>query len=178
MVLGQSFELWQERADPQAPFVVVAFFTPSYLPRAERLLASLRRHGLSHAIFQVPTVHRSISAAGGDDIAFSKPRFIAAAVEHFARPVLYMDVDCEVLEKPALVHMIARRNVEFAIYNWLSDTMNDALGPSEDLTTLMSTGAPRASGAGATPSTTFPRRNSCAPARSNSGGVRLQRKCC
>jgi hypothetical protein len=87
------YTLWRERADPDAAFIVAAMFTPDYRHRAQRLAASLDSFGLAYALFEVPTVHRSISAKGEGDLTVSKPRFIRFALEQFAKPVLYVDAD-------------------------------------------------------------------------------------
>jgi hypothetical protein len=124
-------QIWRTKL-VDTPFIVCAMFTKSYLDRAERLLASLENVGLSYAIYEVPTVHRSISPKGTDDLAFCKPRFISWALRQAARPILYVDVDCVFKERPELIWELRDQNMDFAIYNWLFDLMNDAWLPVEE----------------------------------------------
>jgi hypothetical protein len=128
-VTEAPYALWQAQPAQGAAFVVCAMFTPNYLPKAERLLHSLRELGLPHALFSVPSVHRSISGLGNDDPAYSKPRFIAWALRHFARPVLYVDADCCLREQPELIAALRTQQVDFAVYNWLFDVSNDGWVP-------------------------------------------------
>ncbi|MES2473440.1 MAG: putative nucleotide-diphospho-sugar transferase [Pseudomonadota bacterium] len=121
--------LWREGGDASAPFVVCAMFTPGYEAKAQRLASSLNGFGLAHAIFQVPQIHRSISASGGDNLAFSKPRFIRSALEGAGKPVLYVDADVIFRKRPDAVAALCAEGCDFAIYNWLADAMNDAWRP-------------------------------------------------
>lgn len=117
-----AYRLWRER-DGSAPFTVVSMFTPSHRPLAERLAASLDRTTLPYALYEVPSVHRSISAQGGGDIAFSKPRVIAWTLRN--GPVLHVDTDVIFRAPPTAIPPEA----DFAIYNWLADPGNDAWAP-------------------------------------------------
>src|SRR4051812_4514148 len=98
-----AYTLWRSRLDGSAPFLVTSIFTKSYQEKAERLAASLERHGLPHALFEVPSVHRSISSKGNDDIRYCKPHFLSWALAHFDRPILFIDSDCEVERRPDLI---------------------------------------------------------------------------
>ena len=104
-------------------------FTPGYRDKAERLAASLDRLDLAHALFEVAQVHRSISAIGSSDLQFSKPRFIAAMLAQFAMPVLYVDSDMVFRQPPDLIAPLCAEGYDFAIYNWLTDPINDAWRP-------------------------------------------------
>jgi hypothetical protein len=104
-------------------------FTPSYLDMAQRLWASLQEFGLSHALFLVPTVHRSVSIKGEGDLSLSKPRFIRFLLERFAKPVLYLDCDTLIRREPKQIAALAHGACDFAIYNWLADIQNDAWRP-------------------------------------------------
>jgi hypothetical protein len=106
-------------------------FTAPYRGMAERLVASVERFSLTHALFEAPQVHRSISPQGGDDPAYSKPRFIRAALERFSRPVLYVDADMVFRQQPALIAELCAQDCDFAIYNWLADGRNDAWCPDQ-----------------------------------------------
>ena len=59
----------QRMVRPDVDFVVAAMFTANVRDRADRLRASLEKAGLNYALYEVPSVHRSISTKGGDDIA-------------------------------------------------------------------------------------------------------------
>src|SRR5439155_16200793 len=54
------YNLWRKGGDAASPFIACAMFTPGYLGMAQRLAVSLEQFGLEHAMFMVPTVHRSI----------------------------------------------------------------------------------------------------------------------
>ena len=123
------FTLWREREDAMAPFIICAMFTPDYRHQAERLAASLDQFALAYALFEVPQVHRSISHKGGENIDFSKPRFIAAMLRRFARPVLYVDSDVILRKFPGRIGQLCREGCDFAIYNWMTDPINDAWRP-------------------------------------------------
>jgi len=68
-------------------------FTPDFRPKAQAAGSVPGHLALAYALFEVPEVHRSVSANGGGDLDFSKPRFIAAMLARFAKPVLYVDSD-------------------------------------------------------------------------------------
>ena len=129
--MAAPYTLWRERPDAAASFTVCAMFTPDYRHTAERLAASLDHLALAYALFEVPQVHRSISPKGGGELDFSKPRFIAAMLEQFAKPVLYVDSDMMFREPPNLISELCAKGCDFAIYNWLSDPVNDAWRPDE-----------------------------------------------
>jgi hypothetical protein len=123
---------WREKTDADAPFVVCAMFTPNYCLKAERLAASLEQLDLGYALFETPQIHRSISGRGSDDIAFAKPRFIAAMLQRFGKPVLYVDADVVFRQPPMLFATLCADHTDFAIYNWLADAENDAWMPAGD----------------------------------------------
>jgi hypothetical protein len=126
-----------------APFVAIAMFTKDYAAKAERLAASLDKFGLAHALFEVPSVHRSISPKGGNDLTYSKPVFITWALRRFQRPLLYLDADCEIKERPELIWTLHREQTDFSAYNWLADLMNDAWVPEPNVPGVTASGAPR-----------------------------------
>jgi hypothetical protein len=104
-------------------------FTPSYHGLAKRLASSLEEFRLHHALFQVPDVHRSISAEGQGDLSVSKPRFTRFLLERFDKPVLCLDCDLVMRREPAEIARLTDTDCDFAIYNWLADMMNDAWRP-------------------------------------------------
>jgi hypothetical protein len=115
-----------------AGFIICAQYTPDYRDKVDRLANSLKQLNLEHALIEVPQVHRSTSARGGEDIAFSKPRFIAAMLAKFQKPVLYLDSDMVVRKAPELIARLCEEGCDFAVYNWLADPMNDAWRPEPD----------------------------------------------
>lgn len=124
---GSPYRVWRQGGE--GPFIVCAMFTPAYRAMAERLLASLTRLDLAHALFEVDQVHRSISAKGEGDLSVSKPRFIRYLLERFEKPVLYVDADVVFRRAPKQIASLAKGTCDFAIYNWLADPMNDAWRP-------------------------------------------------
>jgi hypothetical protein len=123
------FSEWRKGRVGDAPFIVCAMFTSGFRHRAQRLAASLEKFGLAHSLFEVEEVHRSISVKGEGDLSVSKPRFIRFLLERFCRPVLYVDADMVLRRDPRRIVVLARKGYDFAIYNWLSDPMNDAWRP-------------------------------------------------
>ena len=118
--------LYAQRIDrPDVDFVVAAMFTGNIRDRADRLNASLEKVGLNYMLYHVPSVHRSISTKGGDDIAFCKPNFIHHVMQELQRPILYLDADIVVREFPAKIVEVARGHTNFAIYNWFADPASD-----------------------------------------------------
>jgi hypothetical protein len=118
--------LWARRDVAGAPYTVCAMFSNSHQQKAERLRASLLSLDLDFAIYEVPSVHRSISEKGSDDPALSKPYFIRLALDLFQRPVLYVDADMCFRRAPDLFNNLP---ADFAIYNWLDSDATDAWLP-------------------------------------------------
>ena len=123
------YSLWREGGDAKAPYIACAMFTLSHYVTAQRLAASLEQYGLHHALFQVPTVHRSVNPRGEGDLSLSKPRFIRFLLERFGKPVLYLDGDVVLRREPKQIATLVKKGCDFAIYNWLADSMNDAWRP-------------------------------------------------
>lgn len=115
------------RADGR--FLVTAMLTESYMPHAERLIASCVRLGLPYALYVVPAVHKSISPAGAADLAFTKANLIRHALDVHRKPVLYLDVDFVFFEYPEKIDALVRDGYDFAIYNWLADEHTAAYVP-------------------------------------------------
>jgi hypothetical protein len=111
------------------PMLIVGMFTASHVATAQRLLASLRRFSLPHALFEVPIVHRSISPKGTPDLTYTKANFIWHAIQMVERPVLYLDVDTVIRHKPELIFRLIAEGHDFAILNWLAQDNNDAYMP-------------------------------------------------
>lgn len=110
-------------------FVVASLYTQSHELKARTLAESCRKAGLPCALFRVPTVHRSISANGTGDLRFTKANMVNFALEKYGVPVLHVDADCFFYEFPVGVENLVRERRDFAIYNWLADSENDAYLP-------------------------------------------------
>jgi hypothetical protein len=103
--------------------------TAGYEPMADRLVRSCERLGVAVAVFEVSSVHRSISYKGSEDLAFTKANFIHFVLERYRRPVLYIDADCFLARFPAKIPTLIEEKTDFAIYNWLADESNVAYLP-------------------------------------------------
>ncbi len=113
----------------QAPFVVGAMISPSHAAFGERLAASCRAFALPLALFEVPGVHQSISPKGCDNLQFTKANFIHFLMERYQRPVLYLDADCVIAQRPAQITALLAAEVDFAIFNWLAEEHTEAYIP-------------------------------------------------
>jgi hypothetical protein len=111
------------------PLVIAGMFTPSHIHTAERLVRSLRNLKLPHVIYEVPTIHRSISRKGSDDPVYAKSNFIWHVRELARRPVLYLDVDTVFRRSPKLIFELLQGGCDFAILNWMAQDNNDAYVP-------------------------------------------------
>ncbi|MAF84212.1 MAG: hypothetical protein CL797_08930 [Chromatiales bacterium] len=114
-----------------APFLVSAMFTKDFSEYADRLAQSCGQHGLSYILYEVPTVHQSISLKGSTDPAYTKANFIHFLLETHKKPVLYIDVDCVVCERPGKIERLVRDKYDFAIYNWLAEEHTECYLPVE-----------------------------------------------
>jgi hypothetical protein len=111
------------------PFIVGAMFTSAYSDKASRLAVSCENFSLAYELYEVPTVHSSISARGSSDPSFTKANFIYHLLKKHRKPVLYVDCDCEFVARPDMILELARSNCDFAIYNWLADDYTDMFKP-------------------------------------------------
>jgi tetratricopeptide (TPR) repeat protein len=130
-----TFHYVRAVCEPQRPadtagFVAAAMMTPSYAHFGERLAASCRAHAVPLALFAVPGVHRSISAAGIEDLRYTKANFVHFLLERYGRPVLYLDVDCEIVQQPVLFQELLTGQVDFAIFNWFAAEHTEAYIPA------------------------------------------------
>jgi len=107
-------------------FMVCGMFTANYAEKALKLQDSLTNLGLSYALYEIPSIHSSISRHGKVDSEFNKPRFIAEMIGRYNLPILYLDADCVIEEEPKLIYDLASKAYDFAIFNWLSKERNDA----------------------------------------------------
>lgn len=117
------------RGAGDAPYIVGAMFTADYGEKAKRLISSCEKFGQPFEIHETPTVHRSVSVSGGDDLRFTKANFIGNLMREHDKPVLYLDADCEFMDKPNLICDLVKSGCDFAIYNWLADDYTDRFVP-------------------------------------------------
>ena len=113
-----------------ANYVVGAMMTPDHAHFGERLAASCRSRALPLALFEVPAVHRSISVLGTGDPRYTKANFVHFLLGRYKCPVLYVDVDCEIVQEPVLMNDLAARKVDFAIFNWFAEEHTEAYVPA------------------------------------------------
>ena len=134
-VNSSVYEPYQEnhRFLSDSPFVVCAFFTSDsreLAHRANHLGLSCDKYQIPYSIYNVPSVHHSISENGGDDLTFTKANFINFNLDRFElKGVLYMDVDTFFVDRPDKLFHLQSRNCDLAIYNWLADKHNEAYVP-------------------------------------------------
>jgi len=114
-----------------ASFLVGAMMTPGYTHLGERLLKSCQHFSLPVAIFEVPTVHCSISPKGTEDFSYTKANFIHFLLERYKKPVLYVDADCVVMHYPERVELMIGDQVDFAIFNWFAEENTEMYIPIE-----------------------------------------------
>lgn len=115
----------------QRAYVVGTMFTAGYVEKANRLAASCEKLGLPYVMHEVPTVHRSISSKGSDDLSYTKPNFIRHLLAANQKPVLYVDADCEIVRQPELIDQLVNDRCDFAIYNGFADEETDRFVPVE-----------------------------------------------
>jgi hypothetical protein len=118
-------------AREQPAYLIAGLYTANYRPLAERLAASLMQFGLPYALYEVPTVHRSMSVRGTDDPTYTKANFVQHLLDTHGVPILYLDSDCVIRSEPKLIRSLVEAGTEFAIYNWLADEHTDAYAPVE-----------------------------------------------
>ena len=110
-------------------FIVVSFFTKSYKDKADKLINSLNKFNINYKVFEIPTIHYSKSNKGSDDINYCMPKLIMKALSNFRLPILFIDCDMEIVQKPELFYRLDEKKIDFAIYNWLEDNDNDGYLP-------------------------------------------------
>lgn len=135
MSLG-AFRYLRVVAEPRgesdhAPFIVGAMMTPDFAHYGQRLLQSCLDFALPLALYEVPAVHQSISRKGDADLSHTKANFVHFLLERYGKPVLYLDVDCVVVQRPERVEALLGERVDFAIYNWLADEHTEAYVPKD-----------------------------------------------
>ena len=122
----------EPRADiDTARYVVGAMMTPSHAHFGERLAVSCRAHSLPLALIAVPSVHRSISKDGSDDLRLTKANFVQFLMDRYRCPILYVDADCVIAEPPTHIDELLATQVDFAIFNWLAEEHTEAYIPAK-----------------------------------------------
>jgi len=124
-------EIYKENINNKNNFIIISFFTESYIDKANRLIKSLNDFDLSYKIYKVPNIHFSKSIKGINDISFSQPSLILNCIDNLNSSVLYVDVDMVFKEKPKKIFHFEKNKIDFAIYNWFEDKDNDAYQPVE-----------------------------------------------
>lgn len=109
----------------------ISMFTKKYESLAKRLVASMDKHSLPYAVYEVPTVHNSISEKGSNDLNYTKSSFIRYVMDRTNKHIIYIDCDCEIKKFPSKFFEISN-NHDFAIYNWLSSQDNHVYLPYEN----------------------------------------------
>jgi len=107
-------------------YVVGAMMTPSHARFGERLTASCRAHSLPLALYEVPCIHRSITPGGSEDLRYTKANFVRSLLERHQCPVLYVDVDCVIAQRPVRIDELLAARVDFATFNWLAEEHTEA----------------------------------------------------
>jgi hypothetical protein len=130
---GSDFPFIRALSEPSdgSPYVVGAMMTPNLTRYGDRLAGSCRAHGQPLALFEVPAVHRSISRKGSDDLRGTKACFINFLLDRYGCPVLYIDVDCCIVQHPERVQTLLTGGIDFAVFNWLAEEHTETYVPVE-----------------------------------------------
>jgi len=110
-------------------FLIISFFTQNYKDKADRLINSLNNFNLNYKIFEIPTIHYSKSNKGSNDINYCMPMLIINILKQSKVPIIFLDCDLVLVKEPKLFYSLKKKNVDFAIYNWLDDSENDGYLP-------------------------------------------------
>ena len=136
-----KLDVFAERIiDNSYSFLITAFLTEGYKQEGLRLLKSLEQTQLSYCIYQVPSVHQSISLKGkAESLDYTKPNFLASVKNNIDQRnlkstrkvaftnILYLDCDLVFIpdnEQIKEIQSWCDRGIDFAIYNWLGDREN------------------------------------------------------
>lgn len=122
-------KIYKENNLKDKNFIVISFFTKSYKDKADKLINSLNKFNINYKVFEIPTIHYSKSNKGSDDINYCMPKLIMKALSSFRLPILFIDCDMEIVQKPELFYRLDEKKIDFAIYNWLEDNDNDGYLP-------------------------------------------------
>lgn len=109
----------------------ISYYTDEYVDDAKRLIESLDRHGLPHA------VQRIENFKSWNEAVNYRTRWILGHLLSSRQAVCWLDADCEVVKMPSL---LLGASVDFAAYNWSADP-EATNGVAYDPTKLTVTGA-------------------------------------
>lgn len=113
----------------EGSYILGSMFTAAYSDKAQRLIASCEKIGLRYVVHEVPTVHRSLSGKGSEDLSYTKANFIWHLIAAHKKPVLYLDADCELRSQPHLIDELVEARCDFAIHNGIADEITDQFYP-------------------------------------------------
>jgi hypothetical protein len=94
--------------------LAVSYYTPdgNYRAYAEKLRASCERFGIEHQIEELPSRGSWVKNIG------RKAQFVYDKLMANKRAVVWLDVDCEVMEYPVLLD---DERYDFMVYNWYAE---------------------------------------------------------
>ncbi|HYE63199.1 MAG TPA: hypothetical protein VD997_14485 [Phycisphaerales bacterium] len=94
--------------------LVISYYTPdgNYRAYADKLRASCDRFGIRHMIEELPSRGEWVRNIG------LKPRFTLEKLQQTSGPVVWMDADCEIMQKPTLLE---DDRYDLMIYNWYAE---------------------------------------------------------
>ena len=122
-------KIYKENKLEGEEFLIISFFTQNYKDKADRLINSLNNFNLNYKIFEIPTIHYSKSNKGSNDINYCMPMLIINILKQSKVPIIFLDCDLVLVKEPTLFYSLKKKNVDFAIYNWLDDSENDGYLP-------------------------------------------------
>ena len=82
-------------------------------------------------MFEIPSIHYSKSNKGSLDMNFCQPKLILDVIKGINIPILFVDSDIVFNKFPSLIFDFKKKEIDFAIYNWLEDPDNDGYLPFE-----------------------------------------------
>jgi len=110
-------------------FIVLSFYTKNFINKASRLADSLTALNLNHKIYEIPEIHYSKSNKGSNNLKYSMPNLILNILDEVQMPVLYVDSDIVFIKEPIIFFSFQKKNIDFAIYNFLEDMDNEGYLP-------------------------------------------------
>ena len=124
-------KVYKEINSNEQNFLIISFFTKNIINKADRLIVSLNKLKLNYKIFEIPSIHYSKSNKGSLDINFCQPKLILNVIKSINIPILFVDSDIVFTKYPSLIFDFKKKEIDFAIYNWLEDPDNDGYLPFE-----------------------------------------------
>ena len=124
-------KVYKEINSNKQNFLIISFFTKNIINKADRLIISLDKLKLNYKIFEIPSIHYSKSNKGSLDMNFCQPKLILDVIKGINIPILFVDSDIVFNKFPSLIFDFKKKEIDFAIYNWLEDPDNDGYLPFE-----------------------------------------------